>query len=160
VKEGVARFWREIPQRYNFIGNKCGSCERIFFPPREACPYCRRKSLGKMADIKLDGKGKIITYSIIHVGPEDFEEQIPYPIAIVELDEGPRITAQIVDCNLNDIKIGMRVESTFRRIQEDGYTGAIYYGYKFKPAKQIVTESKSALSSQDMCPLPQTKLQQ
>jgi uncharacterized OB-fold protein len=107
VKEGVARFWREIPQRYNFIGNKCGSCERIFFPPREACPYCRRKSLGKMADIKLDGKGKIITYSIIHVGPEDFEEQIPYPIAIVELDEGPRITAQIVDCNLNDIKIGM-----------------------------------------------------
>jgi len=113
-----------------------------------------------MADIKLDGKGKIITYSIIHVGPEDFEEQIPYPIAIVELDEGPRITAQIVDCNLNDIKIGMRVESTFRRIQEDGYTGAIYYGYKFKPAKQIVTESKSALSSQDMCPLPQTKLQQ
>ena len=127
MKSNVARFWREIPQRYNLIGNKCGSCDKVFFPPREACPYCRRKSIGKMNEIKLKGTGKIITYSIIHVGPEAFEEQVPYPVAIIELDEGPRITAQIVDCNLDDIKIGMKVESTFRRIQEDGYTGAIYY---------------------------------
>lgn len=158
--KGVARFWREIPQRYNFIGNRCGSCERIYFPPREACPYCRRKSLGKMEDIKLSGKGEIVTYTIIHVAPEDFEEQVPYAVAIIQLEEGPRVTAQIVDCKLEDVKIGMKVESTFRRIQEDGYTGAIYYGYKFKPAKQITAETKSALSNQDMGPLPQTKLQQ
>ena len=132
---GVARFWREIPQRYNLIGNKCGSCERVFFPPRESCPYCRRKSLGKMEDIKLCGKGEIVTYTIIHVGPEAFKEQVPYPVAIIKLEEGPQITAQIVDCNIDEVKIGMKVESTFRRIQEDGYTGAIYYGYKFKPVK-------------------------
>ena len=130
---GVARFWREIPQRYNIMGNKCGSCERVFFPPREACPDCRRKSFGKMEDIKLSGIGEIVTYTIIHVGSEVFKEQIPYPIAIIKLEEGPQITAQIVDCNINDVKIGMKVEDTFRRIQEDGYTGAIYYGYKFKP---------------------------
>ena len=129
---GVARFWREIPQRYNIIGNKCGSCKRVFFPPREACPYCRRKSLGKMEDIKLSGKGEIVTYTIIHVGPEAFEKQVPYPVAIIKLEEGPQITAQIVDCNIDEVKIGMKVENTFRRIQEDGYTGAIYYGYKFK----------------------------
>jgi len=136
MKSNVARFWREIPQRYNLIGNKCDSCKRVFFPPREACPYCRRKSMGKMKECKLKGKGKIITYSIIHAGPEAFEEQIPYPVAIVELDEGPRITTQIVDCNVSDVKIGMKVESTFRRIQEDGYTGAIYYGYKFRPIRK------------------------
>lgn len=133
---GVARFWREIPQRYNIIGNKCGSCERVFFPPREACPHCRRKSLGKMEDIKLRGKGEIVTYTIIHVGPEAFEKQVPYPVAIIKLEEGPQITAQIVDCNIDEVKIGMKVENTFRRIQEDGYTGAIYYGYKFKPVKE------------------------
>jgi len=133
---GVARFWREIPQRYNIIGNKCGSCERIFFPPREACPYCRRKSLGKMEDMKLSGKGEIVTYTIIHVGPEAFEKQVPYPVAIIKLEEGPQITAQIVDCNIDEVKIGMKVENTFRRIQEDGYTGAIYYGYKFKLVKE------------------------
>lgn len=129
---GVARFWREIPQRYNLVGNKCGSCGRVFFPPRESCPDCRRKSIGKMDEYKLSGKGKVITYTIIHVAPENFEEQVPYPIAVIELEEGPRITAQIVDCPVEEVKIGLQVEKTFRRIQEEGYTGAIYYGYKFK----------------------------
>jgi len=129
----VPRFWREIPQRYNLIGNQCGACDRIYFPPRESCPYCRRKSMGNMKEIKLGSKGKVVTYTIIYVAPEPFERQAPYPIAIIELDEGPRVTAQIVDCELEDVKIGMRVQSTFRKIQEDGYIGAIHYGYKFKP---------------------------
>jgi uncharacterized OB-fold protein len=136
MKEGVARFWREIPQRYNFIGNKCESCQKVYFPPRESCPTCRRKSIGKMTEIKLKGKGEVVTYTIIHVGPEDFEEQTPYPIAIIKLEEGPQITAQIVDCGLDEIKIGMKVEGTFRKIQQDGHTGAIYYGYKFKKQRQ------------------------
>lgn len=85
-----------------------------------------------MEDIKLSGKGVVVTYTIIHVGPEAFEKQVPYPVAIIKLEEGPQITAQIVDCDIDDVKIGMKVENTFRRIQEDGYTGAIYYGYKFK----------------------------
>ena len=133
---GVARFWREIPQRYNLIGNKCGVCNKKFFPPREACPYCRRKSIGKMEDFKFSGIGEVLTYTIIHSGPEGFQKQVPYIMSIVKLDEGPNITAQIVDCDLNNIKIGMKVESTFRKIQEDGYTGAIYYGYKFKPMEK------------------------
>ena len=147
--KGVARFWREIPQRYNFIGNRCASCEMIYFPPREACPYCRRKSLGKMKDIKLSGKGEIVTYTIIHVAPENFEEQIPYPVAIVQLEEGPRVTAQIVDCKLEDVKIGMKVTSTFRRIQEDGYTGAIYYGYKFKKCSELAHKDKMKITEEN-----------
>ena len=76
-----------------------------------------------------------MTYTIIYDPPEHFEGQTPYPIAIIQLDEGPKVTAQIVDCELDNIKIGMRVQSTFRKIQEDGYIGAIYYGYKFKPVE-------------------------
>jgi len=132
MKEGVARFWREIPQRYNFMGNQCGACDRVFFPPRESCPHCRRKSIGVMKEVKLSGKGEVVTYTIIHVGPEDFEDQTPYPIAIIRLEEGPQVTGQIVDTPLEDVKIGMKVEGTFRKIQQDGHTGAIYYGYKFK----------------------------
>jgi len=132
VDGAVPRFWREIPQRYNLIGNRCESCKTVYFPPMEACPKCRRKSLGKMKELKLSGKGEIVTYTIIHVGPENFENQTPYPIAIIKLKEGPHITAQIVDCDLKDVKIGKKVESTFRKIQQDGDIGAIYYGYKFK----------------------------
>ena len=136
MKSNVARFWREIPQRYNLIGNKCTVCNKVFFPPRESCPKCRRKSIGKIVDLNLKGIGEIVSYTIIHVAPEDFEKQVPYPIAIIQLEEGPRVTAQIVDCEIDDVKIGMKVESTFRRIQEDGYIGAIYYGYKFKPFEE------------------------
>jgi len=129
----VPRFWREIPQRYNLIANQCGSCNKVYFPPREVCPYCRRESMGKMKELKLKGTGTVITYTIIYTAPESFIGQVPYPIAIIELDEGPKITAQIVDCEIDDVKIGMKVKSTFRKIQEDGYIGAIHYGYKFKP---------------------------
>ena len=133
TEAAVPRFWREIPQRYNLIGNQCEVCTKVYFPPRESCPYCRRKSIGKMKDLKFSGKGKVVTYTIIHEAPENFEGQAPYPIAIIQLEEGPKITAQIVDCKLEDVKIGMKVKSTFRKIQEDGSIGAIYYGYKFKP---------------------------
>lgn len=132
MPEGVPRFWREIQQRYNLKAKKCEVCERVYFPPRESCPYCRRKSMDKMKDIKLCGRGEVLTYTIIHVGPEAFEEQVPYPIAIIQLEEGPKVTAQIVDCDIEDVHIGMKVQSTFRKIQQDGSTGAIYYGYKFK----------------------------
>jgi uncharacterized OB-fold protein len=139
---GVARFWREIPQRYNLIGNKCASCNKTYFPPKEACPFCRRKSIGKMQDEVLSGKGKILTYSIIHSSTENFQKQVPYIISIIKLDEGPNVTAQIVDCDINHIKIGMKVEKTFRKIQEDGYTGAIYYGYKFRPYNSFSSEKE------------------
>ncbi len=89
-----------------------------------------------MMETKLSGKGEIFSYTIIHVAPKNFEKQVPYAVAIIRLDEGPRLTAQIVDTPLEEIKIGMRVESTFRRIQDEGYTGAIYYGYKFKKSAE------------------------
>jgi len=135
VDGAVPRFWREIPQRYNLEGNQCGSCKKIYFPPRESCPICRRKSMKNMDPIKLSGKGKVVTYTIVHTAPEKFEGQVPYPMAIIQLEEGPRITAQLVDVELDKVKIGMKVEKTFRKIQQDGHIGAIYYGYKFKPER-------------------------
>ena len=119
VDSAVPRFWREIPQRYNLIGNKCESCGKIYFPPKESCPDCRRKSIGKMREVKLSGKGKILTYTIINTAPQQFEGQVPYPMAIIKLDEGPNITAQIVDADIEKVKIGMRVQNTFRKIQQD-----------------------------------------
>jgi uncharacterized OB-fold protein len=109
--------------------------------------------MGKMQDIKLSGKGEILTYTIIHVGPDDFEEQVPYPVAIIQLDEGPKITAQIVDCDNAEVHIGMRVESTFRKIQQDSSTGAIYYGYKFRKCLETTKETKDPVEEQVVNPL-------
>ncbi|WP_423792189.1 Zn-ribbon domain-containing OB-fold protein [Methanocaldococcus indicus] len=128
----VVRSWRHIKERYNLIGVKCLNCGTIYFPSRVICPKCRRKT--KFEKIKLSGRGKIYSYSVVHVPPKDFEKLAPYVIAIVELEEGTKITAQI-DCKPEDVYIGMPVEVVFRRIKEDGDDGVIVYGYKFKPVK-------------------------
>ncbi|MBW9222241.1 Zn-ribbon domain-containing OB-fold protein [Methanothermococcus sp. SCGC AD-155-C09] len=125
----VVRTWRHISERYCLIGTRCKTCGRIYFPSRNVCPHCRRK--GKLEEYKLNGKGKVYTYSVIHAPPKDFEKVSPYIIAIVELEEGPKITAQI-DCDIDEVYIGMPVEAVFRRIKEDGEDGIIDYGYKFK----------------------------
>lgn len=126
----VPRFWREIPNRYNLIGSKCGNCDEVFFPSRYVCPTCRR--IGKIEPYQLNGRGKIVSYSTVHIPPEGFEDEVPYVIAIIELEEGPRITGQITNCSSDKIEIGDEVEAAFRYIGEESKDGMIYYGYKFR----------------------------
>jgi uncharacterized protein len=126
----IVRGWRHIPQRYNLIGSKCLQCGEVFFPVRVICPKCRRK--GKLNDMKFSGNGKIHSYSIINTPTDEFKVIAPYAVAIIELEEGAKITSQIVDCNNDDIEIGHEVELVFRKIKEEGDDGVITYGYKFK----------------------------
>lgn len=130
----IPRFWREIPSRYKLMGTECGNCGKRYFPPRLICPQCHRKSAGKMKKVSFTGNGEVITYSVIHDAPKAFEMQVPYVIAIIEFEEGVRATGQIIDCEPEDVKIGMKVEPAFRKIGEEGKSGVIHYGYKFKPA--------------------------
>lgn len=129
----TVRVWRHIQQRYNLIGSKCTTCGKVFFPPRVICPDCRRK--GNIESIKFSGNGKIHTYSVIRSPSDEFKTIAPYAVAIVELDEGAKLTAQLVDCDVDDIEIGDPVEMVFRKISEDGPDGVISYGFKFKIVK-------------------------
>jgi uncharacterized OB-fold protein len=65
--------------------------------------------------------------------PASHEEQAPYTVALVKLEEGPLITAQLTDVDRKDVKIGMPVEMTTRVLQSNGDRGMIVYGYKFRP---------------------------
>lgn len=128
----VARFWRKIPQRYNLIGTRCESCGRHYFPPRSFCPDCRRG--GKIVEYRFPGTGKIVTYTVIRAASEQFENTTPYVLAIIQLDEGPRLTSQVV-AKPGEVAVGTRVRSVFRRIMADGDSGVIHYGTKFVPVK-------------------------
>jgi uncharacterized OB-fold protein len=75
----------------------------------------------------------VVTYTIIRTASEQFENTTPYVLAIVQLDEGPRLTAQIAE-EPEKVRIGMRVKKVFRRIGTDGRSGVIHYGTKFIPA--------------------------
>jgi uncharacterized OB-fold protein len=118
---------REMPQRYRLEASKCKECGKIFFPPRLVCSKCGNRKFDKT---KVSEKGKIISYTTIRVAPDRFSAQVPYYIAIVESDNGIRLTTQVVDCRQEDLAVGKPVKFVFRKIYEEGKTGIICYGYK------------------------------
>jgi len=124
----VSRFWRKLRHRYNLIGTHCTTCNTYYYPPRKMCPQCRRD--GQIEEYRFKGKGVIVTYTVIHAAPANKAVQTPYVLGIVKLDEGPRLTSQIL-CKPDDTHIGMRVQSVFRKLGEDSEHGMIYYGTKF-----------------------------
>lgn len=81
----------------------------------------------------LSGHGVIYSFSTMYNVPGGFEEQKPYTIALVKLDDGPMVTAQLTDVNNDAVTIGMPVEMVTRRLRADGEEGQIIYGYKFRP---------------------------
>lgn len=128
----VARFWRKQDQRYNLTGTKCPICEEVFFPSKPMCPTCHRKSLQKMEKYTFSGYGKVESYTIIHAGMPQYKSQVPYVLAYISLDEGDHILGQIVDCDPEDVEIGVKVEMVFRKLGQEGKSGTIQYGYKFR----------------------------
>jgi uncharacterized OB-fold protein len=127
----VARFWRKQQNRYNLIGTHCTTCGRYFYPPRSFCPDCRRD--GKIVNHTFKGTGKVVTYTIIRSAGDQFKLLVPYVLAIIELDEKTKLTSQVI-CEIDTIHIGMRVRPVFRKLAEEGSSGAIFYGTKFVPA--------------------------
>jgi hypothetical protein len=122
-----------MPQWYRLEGVKCVTCGENYFPSRSICPTCRRE--GKLEMFKFKGRGKVYSYTVVHAPPSGFELHRPYIMAVVELEEGPKLTTQIVECKKEDVKIGMDVEIVIRRVIEDPGGGIIQYGYKFKPVE-------------------------
>lgn len=76
--------------------------------------------------------GNIYSYTVVQDVPSEFEDVAPYFLALVELDDGTKVTAQVTDTDGN-ISIGDRVEMVTRKIRTDGTRGMIVYGYKFRP---------------------------
>ena len=83
--------------------------------------------------IKLPDTGKLLTYTVIRVAPSQFTDEAPYALGIAELSNGVKLTAQVVDCDVDKIKVGMEVRIEFRRIQTHDTHGVLSYGYKFVP---------------------------
>ena len=81
----------------------------------------------------LSGLGEVYSFSTMYNAPKGFEEQKPYTVALIKMDDGPMITAQLTDIDHDDVSIGLRVEMVTRKIREDGSEGQLIYGYKFRP---------------------------
>ena len=126
----LARHWRLQNQRYRLIGVECEDCGVKSFPHRQICPQCKSKLVHAY---QFKPEGKVYSHSVIYDAPAGYEQSIPYAAALVQLDEGPLVTAQLTDVDVDDINIGMPVEMVTRRLRQYGEDGLIVYGYKFRP---------------------------
>ncbi|MHB8634180.1 MAG: Zn-ribbon domain-containing OB-fold protein [Thermoplasmatota archaeon] len=134
----VPRFWREIPQRYNLEASRCANCQAMHFPPREVCPTCRRRSIGRMERVNLAGRGRVVEWTRVHKAAPGYRNQVPYVIALIQAEEGPLMIGQIVDSPPEAIAAGAWVTAVFRRLGADGDAGVIYYGTKWQIASPTV----------------------
>lgn len=126
----LPRHWRLKNARYRLEGSRCDECGTLSFPPRTLCPRCRSEHLTPQT---LSGRGQVYSYSTVYRGPNGFADFLPYTTALVQLEEGPLITAQLTDVDPEEVTIGMPVEMVTRTLHEYGADGLIVYGYKFRP---------------------------
>ena len=126
----VARHWRTQSQRYALVGEVCESCGNKIFPPRDICPDCDAPA---KTPFTFSGLGEVYSYSTVYYAPEGYQENVPYTVALVKLDEGPMVTAQLTDVEPKEVSVGMLVEMVTRKIRQEGERGVIIYGYKFRP---------------------------
>ncbi len=81
----------------------------------------------------LHKKGRVVSWTYIYAPPEEFKKNAPYAVVLVVFKNGERAFGQLVECDKDDIKIGMPVYSTLRKVREVSAEDIIAYGLKFKP---------------------------
>lgn len=129
----TAEHWRLKRQRYSLVGEVCRSdkCQdNKIFPPRDICPDCGE---GAKKTHRFSGKGEIYSHTTVYQAPAGHEQNAPYPVAMVRLEEGPLVSAQLTDLGDQEPEIGMPVEMVTRKLKSEGERGPIVYGYKFRP---------------------------
>jgi uncharacterized OB-fold protein len=91
-----------------FVLPYCADCGKPHLPPGPVCPCC---FAGKIEWRPASGRGRISTWTVVHKAwfPA-FAEDIPYNVVQVELEEGPRLTASVVDISNEELEIGLPVE--------------------------------------------------
>ena len=107
-------FYQALGQE-ELIGSQCQECGAYKVPQRRICPKCHSENT---EIISFSGTGKLVAYTVIFVPPvkmaeEGYSAKNPYCVGIVELEEGPRVSAQILDMDLDNpenIEIGTPLE--------------------------------------------------
>lgn len=96
---------------------KCEDCQKFWFPPSRTCPHCLSANFSFQ---NVSGKGKIFSFVTFHrVYRPAFTNDVPYVVALIELDEGPRLLSNVMGVTHDQVKCEMRVEVVFEDYDED-----------------------------------------
>ncbi len=128
VSQPESDFYWEKAKAHELWLRKCNACESVYFYPRNICPKCFSRDV---MWVQASGRGTLHTFGIVERGPTPtFREHVPYIVALVDLEEGPRLPTNLVgvEPDKDVVKIGMALEVTF-----DDVTDEVTLP-KFKPA--------------------------
>jgi uncharacterized OB-fold protein len=108
--------WDALRQ-HRLVVQQCGACGRLRFVPSERCPACASAAAEW---VPVSGDGTVYTFSVVHRAPTPaYQAEAPYVIAYVELDEGPRVPARLVDVDPDAVSIGLPVSVVFDDVDDD-----------------------------------------
>jgi uncharacterized protein len=108
-------YWEGLAQGQLRI-QRCKTCTKAVFYPRAICPHCHSDQLEW---IVASGNGTIYTYTVAHQAFGPFAADVPFVIALVELEEGARMMSRIIDAPRERVTIGAAVSVTFESIGEE-----------------------------------------
>ena len=109
-------FW-EGCRKHEFLVQKCQDCHKYIFYPKMFCPDCLSSNLEW---VKSSGKGKVYSYMVVYsYQPTEFEENLPYVVAIIELEEGIRLMSNVIGCSPETVKCDMKVGVVFDDVTEE-----------------------------------------
>ena len=124
-----------ISSFYKFVGEnrlmaaKCNQCGNVILPPKPMCIKCLSTSLKW---IEMEGTGILLSYTIIHVAPEQFQSMTPYTVGIIEFRNGLRLPGMICDVTSEELKVGMTLKICF--LQSNSTQWPAWNRYLFRPA--------------------------
>lgn len=116
VQDFTRPFW-EATKAGKLLVQTCNVCKSPIFFPRDRCPECWSQDLSWT---EASGKGEVYAFSITYEGVEaPFVEDLPIVLAWIDLPEGIRMQTNIVDCDPEEVHIGMPVEVTFKKATDE-----------------------------------------
>jgi uncharacterized OB-fold protein len=124
----VEQFYKHIGLG-KLLGGKCRKCGKLHLPPRPLCDNCYSSDFEWT---EVSGRGKLLTYTVIHVVPAQFQSMAPYAMGIIELEAGVRMLGMIREVKPEEIRIGMSLELDFGTCQA-GQSWPQWPRYFFKP---------------------------
>lgn len=117
VESDSRPFWDGVRDSGVFRVVRCRACDRVHHYPRPFCPHCWSDDVEW---VDASGAAILYTYSTVYLNDlPPFRDELPYVAAVVELAEGPRVMTRLVDCTLDELRIGMALTMTTRTLTDD-----------------------------------------
>ncbi len=111
IPDAVSEEYWNGAKRHELVIQRCERCSKYIFYPRAICPWCLSSNLEW---VKASGRGRVYSYTVIaQTASPGFRDEVPYIYAVVELNEGPHMGTNIVDCPIEDCKVDMPVTVVF-----------------------------------------------